>query len=70
MAIGSMNGPRAVVGMSDRIGKRAVGVEDLDAVGISVGHGHDPAGAEGDALGPIELAGAEHDIVHAAVLIV
>ena len=42
----------------DLIGERAVGVEDLDAVVVGVGHGNDAAGAEGYAFGSIELAGA------------
>ena len=36
--------------------ERAVGVEDLDAVVMIVGHGHDPAGAEGDELRLSKLA--------------
>ena len=43
---------------SELIGERAVGVEHLDAVVSRVGHGHDPAGAEGDAVGAKKLAGA------------
>ena len=33
---------------SDMICERAVGMEHLDAVVATIGHGHDPAGAEGD----------------------
>ena len=47
--------------------ERAVGVEHLDAVVLSVGHGHDPAGAEGDAGRRSKLAGATSPSMYGAI---